>query len=318
MPQRKTPADYERLAQERGFAWLGPEVANVRTKTTWQCPAGHRWPAAYNKIQQKRGCPHCAGKAPRKPADYKRLAKRRGFQWLGPEAPNVDTPTGWQCPAGHQWQASYHNIKHRGSGCPFCAGRVPKKPADYQRLAKRRGFQWLGPEVPDTHTPTGWACPDGHRWQNSFSHIQSGQGCPTCAQIAQRRPPEDYHALAQERDFIWLGPEVPATDVPTGWQCSQGHVWQTTYHVIQFGAGCPVCANIAKRNPPEMYMALARKRGFIWLGPEVPNVRTKSWWRCPAGHQWAARYDSIKSGTGCPVCAGKREPEWPGFSRPVA
>lgn len=202
MPQRKTPADYEHLAQVRGFVWLGPAVANVRTKTTWQCPAGHQWQATYNKIQQKRGCPHCAG-------------------------------------------------------------RAPKKPADYQRLAKRRGFQWSGPEVPDTHTPTGWACPDGHRWQNSFSHIQRGQGCPTCAQIAQRRPPEDYDALAQERGFTWLGPAVTATDMPTGWQCSQGHVWQTAYHVIQFGAGCPTCANIAKRNPPEMYTELARKRGFI-------------------------------------------------------
>jgi hypothetical protein len=317
MPQRKTPDAYKHLAQERGFAWLGPEVANAREKTTWQCPAGHQWQTSYNKIQQKRGCPFCAGKAPKTPADYKRLAKKRGFRWLGPEVLKVDTPTGWECPVGHQWQASYHNVQHRGSGCPFCAGRVPKKPADYKRLAKKRGFKWLGPEVPDTHTPTGWECPAGHRWQNSFSHIQSGQGCPTCAQIAQRRPPEDYHTLAQERDFIWLGPEVPATDVPTKWQCSKGHVWRTAYHVIQHGAGCPTCANIAKRNPPAMYVELARKRGFTWLGPEVPNVRTKSWWRCPAGHRWATRYDSIKLGTGCPVCAGKREPEWFGFMRPV-
>jgi hypothetical protein len=64
MPQRKTPAAYEHLAQERGFAWLGPEVSNVRTKTIWQCPAGHQWPATYNKIQQKRGCPIAPVKRP--------------------------------------------------------------------------------------------------------------------------------------------------------------------------------------------------------------------------------------------------------------
>jgi hypothetical protein len=41
MPQRKTAAAYKHRAQERGFRWLRPEVANVRTKMTWQCPASH-------------------------------------------------------------------------------------------------------------------------------------------------------------------------------------------------------------------------------------------------------------------------------------
>lgn len=83
MSQRKTPDDYNHLAPKRGFTWLGPDGPNVRTKTTWQCQAGHQCPATYNKVQQKRGCPFCAGKPPKKPANYKRLAKNSASSGWG-------------------------------------------------------------------------------------------------------------------------------------------------------------------------------------------------------------------------------------------
>ena len=40
------------LAEERGFHWLGPEVPNSRTKTSWECQWGHPWKAPYSIIQQ--------------------------------------------------------------------------------------------------------------------------------------------------------------------------------------------------------------------------------------------------------------------------
>ncbi len=30
----------------------------------------------------------------------------------------------WRCPAGHEWQALVRS-RTRGSGCPYCAGRLP-------------------------------------------------------------------------------------------------------------------------------------------------------------------------------------------------
>jgi very-short-patch-repair endonuclease len=68
-----------------------------------------------------------------------------------------------------------------------------------------------------------------------------------------------------------------------------------------FGRGCPVCADRVPKTP-EDYHALAAERGFQWLGPEVPNTQTKTWWECERGHRWEAVYASIRAGTGCPVC----------------
>ena len=125
---RKIPADYHALARERGFRWPGPEVANTRTGTTWECKRGHRWQARYNTLQKGAGCPVCAGNAPKTPADYRALAQARGFRWLGPKAANARTKTGWQCAEGHRWMARYSNFR-QGSGCPVCAraGRVEAK-----------------------------------------------------------------------------------------------------------------------------------------------------------------------------------------------
>jgi hypothetical protein len=39
---------------------LGPEVANIKTKTGWQCGQGHQWQARYHDLRAGRGCPYCA------------------------------------------------------------------------------------------------------------------------------------------------------------------------------------------------------------------------------------------------------------------
>ena len=300
--RRKTLADYHALADERGFRWLGPEVPNTHTKTGWECERGHRWQAPYSSIQQRSGCPVCAGKVPKKPVDYHALAEQRGFRWLGPEVPNTKTKTGWHCECGRRWEVSYHSIQ-QGSGCPVCAGSVPKTPADYHALAEQRGFRWLGPEVSNVLTKTRWKCEFGHRWEARYNSIQQGRGCPVCASKVPKTP-VDYHVLAAERGFCWLGPEVPNTSIKTSWECEQGHRWEAPYNSIQQGRGCPVCAGRAPKAPAD-YHALAEKRGFRWLGPNVSYTKTKTTWECEHGHRWKARYSDIRKGSGCPFCAGK-------------
>ena len=62
-------------------------------------------------------------------------------------------------------------------------------------------------------------------------------------------------------------------------------------------------SQLKRRKTPADYQALAKKRGFRWLGPEVRNVKTKTRWKCSLGHTWKTGYDSIQRGHGCPICA---------------
>ncbi len=244
MSRRKTPEDYHALAESRGYQWLGPEVTSTGLKTTWECPQGHRWQARYNSLLQGSGCPVCAGRAPKTPDDYYSLAEERGFRWLGPEVPNIRTKTTWECEQGHRWRSTFHNIRF-GSGCPYCAGNRPKTPDDYRALAQERGFRWLGPMPPNTQTNTGWECDQGHRWLARYARIYQGTGCPYCAGLAPKTP-DDYHTLAEEKGFRWLGPMPQNTQTETTWECAEGHRFELTHNEVRLRLNCPVCARQAK------------------------------------------------------------------------
>ncbi len=182
-----------------------------------------------------------------------------------------------------------------------------KTSEDYHMLAKKRGFRWLGPEVRNSKMKSGWECNNGHQWQAIYNVIQQGFGCPLCSGN-KRKEPEDYEALAELRGFKWLGPTVTNALTKSNWECSRGrHQWQTTYHHVREGHGCPICSreqrNAMFRKKPADYHQMAASRGFRWLGPEVSGARVKTGWQCPQGHQWQARYNNIQQGSGCPECA---------------
>ncbi len=158
--------------------------------------------------------------------------------------------------------------------------------------------------VANSKVKTGWRCEKGHEWQARYGHIKHGAGCPVCAGNS-RKVPRDYHALATERGFVWLGPKVQNNGAKTKWRCSKGHEWWAIYSNIQRGKGCPVCANCAPRTPGD-YHSLAAERGFQWLGPKVTSVGTKTKWRCSEGHEWWTKYGHIQQGSGCPTCNESR------------
>lgn len=57
--RRLKPDAYYRLAEKRGFIWLGSHVTSTNAKTTWQCRSNHAWEATYNNISNGTNCPYC-------------------------------------------------------------------------------------------------------------------------------------------------------------------------------------------------------------------------------------------------------------------
>ena len=118
------PEQYETLAQERGFTFLGVERAGRGLKGRWRCPENHEWLAIYTKIKSGQGCPICQdihqNDARRVlPEKYHELAKARRFTWLEDWPGSVQRKTHWRCQFGHEWAATYSHIEG-GRGCPFC------------------------------------------------------------------------------------------------------------------------------------------------------------------------------------------------------
>lgn len=179
--------------------------------------------------------------------------------------------------------------------------RKTKRPDDYHQLANDRGLLWLGPAVSNVMKKTNWRCHQGHEWKVPYSQIQKGRGCPACYRQKQRYQPDVYRNLAQERGFEWLGPPVTNVMKKTAWRCSRNHIWYAPYHHLRRGSGCPVCSKRSWRTN-KAYSALARRRGFYWLGPNVANKTMFTNWACPQHHHWSASYQDVLNGATCPEC----------------
>lgn len=88
------------------------------------------------------------------------------------------------------------------------------------------------------------------------------------------------------------------------WKCLiDGHVWETSVANILGGKGCPVCAGKLPLNNEIIDKELPSKIKRISDYPGKNNIKMK--WECLVdGHIWEAPANYIRSGKGCPVCAG--------------
>ena len=100
------------------------------------------------------------------------------------------------------------------------------------------------------------------------------------------------------------------------WRCKNGHEWESTVHNRTRGRDCPYCSrqgktreenSLARLYPEIAAQWLQEKNGAITPKEIKPSSEISVWWRCEKGHEWkAAVYARVRSGSGCPYCAGKR------------
>lgn len=94
-------------------------------------------------------------------SDYRRVAIKRGIQWVGLSLPeNVLVDTEWVCANGHKFIARYSDLQ-QGRGCGQCSGRSHKTLEDYQELGKRKGLVYVYEKPVMTRLKAPWRLPDG-------------------------------------------------------------------------------------------------------------------------------------------------------------
>ena len=87
----------------------------------------------------------------------KGIAESRGGRLLSAEYRRNSGLLSWECGKGHQCQAAMHNIKDKGSWCPFCAGNHRLDLAAAMVVAKSRGGKCLSNCYKNSSTPSSLA-----------------------------------------------------------------------------------------------------------------------------------------------------------------
>lgn len=118
---RKTPADYQTLAEKFGYTLTGRVPPRTHIKTSWICPNGHRVKRSYNAIHRGQKCNHCNLKNRRFGlSDYLAIENKNGIRFVGTRTPlNVHTPVQWKCKNGCQFTKPFRLVTNY-VGCPNC------------------------------------------------------------------------------------------------------------------------------------------------------------------------------------------------------
>ena len=169
----------------------------------------------------------------------------------------------WRCKSGHVWQACVSN-RSRGTGCPFCAGRLATPINSLAATNPNLAAEWHrslnGSMKPDNVLPKSdrrawWVCSKGHEWQASVSSRSRGSGCPycnskaacldNCLETVNQHLAMEWHPI--KNGNLTPGDVLPGSHKKVWWICSKGHEWQAAIHNRNKGNKCPYCARLRKK-----------------------------------------------------------------------
>lgn len=246
-------------------------------------------------------------------AQYYELGKEKGFEYRGGYTGFARDKVSWECPeCGNIFESRLDNVRS-GRGCRNCSikkvadgARIPE--SQYKQCGKELGLEYLYGYTGLVADPVWWKWIEcGHKWLASYSRAIHITECPQCNH-SRSTPEEQYLFLADKLNVVYEAGYTGQTNSKVKWRCPVcGYRWESSYRVMRskrVGHGCPNCARDKQRIPEKDYYSLGTKRGFVYLGGYTGRTADPVSWRCPKGHEWEARYNSIKhSKTNCPICS---------------
>lgn len=176
---------------EKNGDLLASDVGKWSAKRAWwRCTRGHEWETRIYE-RTRRGCPRCvfidttlAESSPELAKEYE-IGNEFAADQIGRGS---DRLVWWRGPCGHRWQASVNNRVNRGSGCPYCAGKLPTEKTSLKALNPDIASQWDSEKnagtpsdvTPGSRLKVWWRCKDGHSWDATVID-RKRFGCPGCA-----------------------------------------------------------------------------------------------------------------------------------------
>jgi len=104
--------------------------------------------------------------------DAKQVAFSKNGECLSETYDNSFSPLSWRCSEGHEWNASFNNVKNNKTWCPYCANNRPCTLEDAKQLAYNRKGACLSEYYINNRSALLWMCDKKHRWFATFNNIK--------------------------------------------------------------------------------------------------------------------------------------------------
>ena len=235
----------------------------ARRMANVSCKRNHTWDIRIDSLFSEIWCDDC--KKIEKQEEVEQLAINRDGLCLSTYINNI-TKMLWQCYEGHQWPATYNDVKDKKSWCPVCAGQISPSQEEVEQLAISRGGRCLS-NYKNNKDHLLWECSEGHQWPSSFSCVKHrGHWCPNCAGVRPLLQKEaiDY-ASSKEGECLSI---YINTVTYMNWKCKEGHTWSATFgHMKHQGCWCPYCPNKTENYCRKIFERLFQK-SFAKIRPD--------------------------------------------------
>ena len=188
-----------------------------------------------------------------------------------------------------------------------------------KEYAKIKEGECLSNVYVNSNSKITWKCSCGYIWEAPFCDLKrKNSWCGKCARIKNARTKintiHDAVELAKLQNGLCVSTEYVNAVAKLIWQCEIGHIWETSYTVIQKGSWCPQCANInnskSKKEKPiskkniniDTCKNLASQKNGECLSTECNYWLDIIKWKCHNDHVWETKLKNILEGTWCPYC----------------
>lgn len=314
------------IAEKGGSVVKGPLKANGISQVWVRCAAGHEWRTQTGHLVYSQSwCPACYGNRSLTIEAMRALAESRGGKCLSDEYCGLTKHLLWECPFGHQWNATPNNVKNHGSWCPHCHVNVGE---ELVRTALEEAFPGKSFDRTRRELWTEGLELDGYNAQLRLAFEYQGKQHYERVKHFQRGD-DDFDAqlardaLTAERcidEFVVLL-IVPHT---VGFQQIRAYVrhelLEIAYDIVPpVGTDGDFYDRVRAQGPStarrySKIVAVIERKGGQCLSPQYLGYRVPLRIRCEEGHVFQATPEAIDQPASrgirfCPECGGTRRQE---------
>jgi hypothetical protein len=305
-------------------------------KYWWKCTFGHGYEASTGHRSRGQGCPYCSNKQiiagfndleTTHPILFGELSSEEMVPNRSLVSAGSDRKLQWVCPKCRAHYIASVASRVRGSACPVCANlKVIEGINDFSTTHPDLAMMWDF-EKNLTKKPTEivkgsnkkffWRCDLGHSFQMSPNGL-SENICPVCSNRVVEVGLNDLATLFPRFAAEWSSANtfspsevVPGSPKQAFWNCGQGHSFRQRINAHVRGQGCPYCTNTRvlrgfndlATTHPALLDEWDWERNKRSPHEVMAGTNAKLWWKCVAGHSWAASGNKRVNERGCPSCA---------------
>ena len=124
------------------------------------------------------------------------------------------------------------------------------------------------------------------------ANYKSGYGCTFCYGNAKLTL-DDVKKLAESKNGKCLSKVYINSISKMDWECSDGHIWSTTYSAIKTGGWCPFCSKKIKHTI-EQVKEIALSKNIKCIDEIFINNKQIMNFECNNGHSFKMKFGYIK------------------------